>query len=358
MRQRSTFDLSVPRFSLPQCTSPLPTTAQPKAAYPWRDKNPWGGQNVVEDDAWDCEPSQPQPGWRGSTQGLAEPPASRTRVLTRPLELVQPLSRGDLLIAPAITLPLQAVPREQSAVSTNFSSISLKLKLWLIGMVAFTVLAATFTTAGGGKEIGQLFNTFRSGTPHAAAAAVSMVDWPITQHVQPIIQAYDDAGYDSQAQHDAWWDSVCSAASFTEVAHAWGNKDVTLGQVLDRLLAHDPPYITTYGGLMSQDGWEWMAQAYGLKAQVAWHAYTFDSLVKQVTTSGIPMVIGMEGGSTDSPWGHFVVVTGGDSNQVQIADSSLWKMQSLPRSFFSEPTYGIINDPIWWSGETVLLTPA
>ncbi len=33
-------------------------------------------------------------------------------------------------------------------------------------------------------------------------------------------------------------------------------------------------------------------------------------------------------------------------------------MDTLPRSFFTRPTSGIIDDPIWWSGETVLLTPA
>ncbi|HLV99542.1 MAG TPA: C39 family peptidase [Ktedonobacterales bacterium] len=358
MRQRSTFDLSAPHFSLPQRTNPLPIPEHSKGVYRWRDKNPWGEQDVFADDAWGHEPSPPQSDWQRNTKQLAAPLPSRSHVLTRPLEGVHPFSRSDLLIAPAFTLPLHAVPKEPHPDHVGFTSIPFKLKLWLIGIVLFTVLAATLTTAGGGKGISQLFSAFHTSVPRAAAAAVSMADWPITAHVQPIIQADNDAGYDSQAQHDDWWDSVCSAASFTEVARAWGNKNVTLGQVLDRLLAHDPPYIAASGGLLSQDGWEWMAQAYGLKAQVAWHAYTFDGLVKQVTTSGIPMVIGMEGGSTDSPWGHFVVVTGGDNNQVQIADSSLWKMQSLPRSFFSEPTYGIINDPIWWSGETVLLTPA
>ncbi len=358
MRQRSSFDPSAPRFSLPQHTNPLPTLDRSTSLYPWRDKNPWGEQDRFDDDGWGYEYALPSVGRQSDTKGLAARPTPRVGVVTRRLEAVQPTSHSGRQITPAITLPLRAAPQLQSQEDTRFSAIPFKLKLWVIGMVVFTVLAATLTTAGGGAGISQLFRAFQSSAPRAAADAVSMAGWPITAHVQPIIQADDNAGYDSQAQHDTWWDSVCSVASFTEVARAWGNKDVTIGQVLDRLLAHDPPYITVSGGLMSQDGWEWMAEAYGLKAQVSWNAYTFDSLVKQVTTSGMPMVIGMEGGSTDDPWGHFVVVTGGDSNQVQIADSSLWEMTSLPKSFFSEPTYGIINDPIWWSGETVLLTPA
>lgn len=176
----------------------------------------------------------------------------------------------------------------------------------------------------------------------------------VAARVQPIIQADTNAGYDSPTQHDQWWDSVCSAATFTEVAHAWGMTTVTLGHVLDRLLAHTPPYITVSGGLMSQDGWAWMAAAYHLHAQVAWHALTFASLVAQVNRTGVPLIIGVRAAG----WGHYVVVVGGDSTQARIVDSSLWRMRSLPRSFFTRPTAGIIDVPIWWSGETILLVPA
>ncbi len=175
----------------------------------------------------------------------------------------------------------------------------------------------------------------------------------VAARVQPIIQADNNGEYDSTAQHDTWWDSVCSAAAFTEVARAWGISDVRIGLVLDRLLAHNPPYITVSGGLMSADGWPWMAEAYQLQAQVAWNAFTFDSLVEQVNRTGIPIIIGMQAAS----WGHYVVVVGGDSAQAEIVDSSLWRMHFLPRSFFSGPTSGIINEPIWWSGETITLTP-
>jgi hypothetical protein len=228
-------------------------------------------------------------------------------------------------------------------------------KLILFGAVCFAVFATTLATAGGGPVMNLVFSALHMNTTSTSAAA--QPGQPIAQKVQPIIQAYNNGEYDSEQQRADWWDSTCSAASFTEVAHAWGITTVTIGQVVDRLVSHNPPYITISGGLMSQDGWPWMAAAYHLKAQVAWHAYTFDTLIQQVNSTGIPIIIGMKGGNTANPWGHFVVVVGGDSTQAQIVDSSLWKMTSLPRSFFSEPTAGIINDPIWWSGETVILTP-
>jgi hypothetical protein len=224
-------------------------------------------------------------------------------------------------------------------------------KLVLFGAILCSVLAASLATAGGEPVMQLLFSPFRASAPAPAAGA--LVDGVITRQVHPITQADPNAGYDSAAQHDAWWNSVCSAAAFTEVAHAWGITNVTIGQVLDRLLAHEPPYISIPGGLLNQDGWSWMAAAYHLQAQVAWHAFTFDRLVQQVMSTGVPIIIGMGAAS----WGHFVVVVGGDSTHVVIVDSSLWRMHTLPRSYFTSPTSGIINEPIWWTGETVIITP-
>jgi hypothetical protein len=222
----------------------------------------------------------------------------------------------------------------------------------LFGAVLAAVLITTLATAGGGPVLNLLVNVFHSVSP--SNAAVSLVGGSVAERVHPITQADSNAGYDSQDQHDAWWNSVCSAAAFTEVARAWGVPDVSIGKVLDRLLAHDPPYITISGGLMTQDGWPWMAAAYHLHAEVAYNAYSFDDLVKRVATTGIPIVLGMRGGG----WGHFVVMVGGDDNQAQIVDSSTWRMTSLPRGFFTGPVSGVINEPIWWSGETVIMTPA
>lgn len=185
------------------------------------------------------------------------------------------------------------------------------------------------------------------------------VSGTVASRVRAIIQADLDAGYDSRAQHDRWWNSVCSAAAFTEVTRAWGIPGVTIGKVLDRLLAHDPPYISVDGGLLSSDSWLWMAAAYHLHAEVASHAYSFDDMAAFIAQTGIPIILGMKGGNVKHPWGHFVVMVGGDSTHAQIVDSSTWRMTSLPRGFFNGPpgVSGIINEPIWWSGGSIILTP-
>ena len=358
MRQRSAFDQTAPHFSLPQRPTIVPSTqADALESLPAKlrkDVSPWPDEDASDDEEWEDDPRPSRLRQPVTSVALVKRITLPTMVMARPLADPDAPSITDLSLIPA-TKPIPAVGGSYRPTPLGPASRITFRKLVLFGAVCFAVFATTLATAGGGPVMNLVFSALHMNTTSTAAA--SQAGGPITQRVHAIIQADSNAGYDSQAQHDAWWDSTCSAASFTEVAHAWGISNVTIGQVVDRLVAHDPPYITTYGGLMSQDGWPWMASAYHLKAQVAWHAFTFDTLIQQVNSTGIPIIIGMKGGNTADPWGHFVVIVGGDSTQAQIVDSSLWKMHSLPRSFFSEPTPGIINDPIWWSGETIILTP-
>jgi predicted double-glycine peptidase len=45
--------------------------------------------------------------------------------------------------------------------------------------------------------------------------------------------------------------------------------------------------------------------------------------------------------------GHLLVVTGGDSNNVYLADSSLWNRRVLTRGQFLQ----------WWAGYAAVVTP-
>jgi hypothetical protein len=360
MRQGSAFNQMAPRLSLPQRAVVVPSTQadalenQPAGATKQpalrRTKPVIETKPVLEEVARSAEQPSHQTGKQRTTQALIKLPTLDTVALAGPVEVLNPPSLADLRLIPA-TSPLPRVgSRHRSFRSGPAPRITYR-KLLLFGTVLFAVLIGTLATAGGGPVVNLLVDALRNSVPSNSAMAVAGGD--ISQRVHPIIQADSNAGYDSQAQHDAWWNSVCSAASFTEVARAWGITNISLGQVVDRLVAHNPPYITISGGLMTQDGWPWMAEAYNLHAVVAWHAYTFDSLIQQVNSTGIPIIIGMKAAS----WGHFVVVVGGDSTHAEIVDSSLWRMTSLPRSYFTGPTSGIINEPIWWNGETITITP-
>jgi hypothetical protein len=353
MRPRSVLGQTVPHFSLPQrlITDPDPSAqidaledppAPPQKRSDHRRLDPRG----VEENGWDDEEIYPVANRRISAPMLALKPLESATAITRPLDL-------QLIPAPGALPRLPQKPRRWwQAAPTSRITFG---KIVLFGAIFFGVLGTTLATAGGGPVLNLLLNAFHTVSPSAAAVSLVSGD-PVAQRVRPITQANSDAGYDSQAQHDTWWNSVCSAAAFTEVAKAWGITNVSIGQVLDRLLDHDPPYISVSGGLLTPDGWGWMAAAYHMHAQVDSHAFTFDQMVQRIQETGVPIVLNMKGGNVNSPWGHFVVMVGGDENQAQIVDSSTWRMTSLPRSFFTEPTYGVINDPIWWSGISIILT--
>jgi hypothetical protein len=228
------------------------------------------------------------------------------------------------------------------------------IKLSLICLVGVSVLGATLATAGGGNITSFLLSTLERVIPMSPAGQ-SAGSTTIAQRVQPITQADLNAGYDSQQQHDIWWDSACSVAAMTEVLHAWGRKEVTIGRLIDLMSAHSPPFLTPWGGLTDQAGWPWLAQMYHFQAQVQWHAYTFDTLIGQVNQTGLPIIIGIQG---STGWGHFFVVVGGDSQAAQIVDSSLWHIHSMPRAAFSSYTPIGIDSPILWTGETVMIAPA
>jgi len=220
-----------------------------------------------------------------------------------------------------------------------------------MGTVLFAVLAATLAIAGGGMLNSLLFNA-SSGSKTVASLAASAAH--IAENVQPIIQANVDAGYDSRQQHDAWWDSACSAASFTEIMHAWGQKDVTIGHVIDEMSAHNPPYITPWGGLMTSDAWPFIAHLHHFNADVQFHQVSYDELVHVTMQQGLPVIVGVRDYTgryyPALSGGHFLVVVGGDQAGLRIVDSSLYRISYLPRDEF---TY------LWDEGRdlTVLLTP-
>jgi hypothetical protein len=244
---------------------------------------------------------------------------------------------------PACTPPETAAPG---------AATRLVLRLSLLGTVLFAVMAATLANAGSGKLNSSLQTTF-SGSKTVASLAASSAH--IAENVQPIIQADVDAGYDSRQQHDTWWDSACSAASFTEIMHAWGQKDVTIGHVIDEMSAHNPPYITPWGGLMTSDAWPFIANLHHFNADVQFHQVNYDALVHITMQQGLPVIVGVRDYTgryyPALSGGHFLVVVGGDQTGLRIVDSSLYRISYLPRDEFTH---------LWDSGSdlTVLLTPA
>lgn len=282
-------------------------------------------------------------------------PASQALIVhtaaeTSPLNLSEPVSPAELQLIPRTSPALPSVTIKQGWFHHSSPRIT-AIKLILICLVALSVLGATFATAGGGTVTSFLVRALESVIPYSAPAQPA--NTTVAQRVHPIIQADTNAGYDSLQQHDIWWDSACSAAAMTEILHAWGVHNVTIGRLIDVMYAHNPPYITPWGGLMSTDAWDYVMSNYHMHAAVHTNrSMGYDAVVRVTQTQGIPVVLGIrDNGGRYYPAldvGHFLVVVGGDSAGLRIVDSSLYRITYMSLDQFN----------YLWDGLTVVITPA
>lgn len=354
MRQRSAFDPSDASDKDRISSTDHPSQARlnsrtfrmaPRLSLPQR---PVIVESTLADPLEDQPADAPASKRTRHTKALLEEPAPSPTALTKPLNIQESPSPDDLQLIPS-ALP----PRSRKRWLGRYSpSPRLNLiKLSLVSAVLFAVLAATIASAGG-NVVSLLFSAFHNAVPYAPVAPTPGL---VTLRVHAIIQADKDAGYDSPAQHDLYWNAACSAAAFTEVLHAWGVTSVTLGEIIDEMSAHNPPYITPWGGLMSQNAWGYIAQIHHFKATVQYNqSLSYDDIVRLTMNQGIPVIIGVADYSGTYPAfsvGHFLVVVGGQSGGMNIVDSSLYKITFLPHDEFLS---------LWSAGrgETIVLTPA
>ncbi len=280
---------------------------------------------------------------------VPEVPALST--VTAPLDLQEALSDSGLHLIPRAHPAIRHTRFWQSWHHSSSPRMTI-LKLSLIGIVLFSVLGATLATAGSGGVTQLLFSALGNSAPYNPLAPSSAT--PITRLVQPILQADINAGYDSPQQHDLFWNAACSAAVMTEILRAWGVSNITIGRIIDEMTAHQPPYITPWGGLMSQNGWNYIAGLHGFRAKVQLNrSMSYNEIVRTTELQGIPVVLGLRDSAgryypAFGGGGHFLIAVGGNAAGLRIVDSSLYRITELTRDQFD----------YLWTGETVIITPA
>jgi hypothetical protein len=127
---------------------------------------------------------------------------------------------------------------------------------------------------------------------------------------------------------------------------AWGIPKMTIGRVIDEMGS----YISPYGGLLSYAGFERVAKNHGFRADFR-DDLSYSQILYITNTLGIPLIVNVRqsyGYYHYFAGGHFLVVTGGDSQGLRIVDSSLYYIQYLPKSVF----YGMFT-----THRTELLVP-
>lgn len=212
--------------------------------------------------------------------------------------------------------------------------------------------ALRFAFALAAIALALLTATARMGEPaqplmlHArwAASGGALSATPITSLVKPEIQIVQSDLYDSYQQFLDWRGAACSAATSSEVLTAWGAKNATIGQLVDKM----QPDISLDGGLINEYGFQRGAAAYGYRADIS-HTLTYQQMLYITNQLGLPVIVNVRisyGYYHYFDTGHFLVMTGGDSQGVSIVDSSTYYIHYLPLgvffSMFTGRTYVIV----------------
>jgi hypothetical protein len=165
---------------------------------------------------------------------------------------------------------------------------------------------------------------------------------PVYQATQNLVRLsqLDPAQYNSTQEYNLWAYSACSSAALTEVIDAYGHHY----RVTDILKVEAQiGEITPQQGLLEEIGIQRTATQFGFKT--TWgHNLSLDQIIG-IANNGRPVIVSFP--PDRYAGGHLLVVTGGNSTTVYLADSSLWNRHSLSRAQF-------LN---WWEGFYAIVTP-
>jgi Peptidase_C39 like family len=150
----------------------------------------------------------------------------------------------------------------------------------------------------------------------------------------------DPAQYNSAAEYNTWAYSACSAAALTEVINSYGHHY----RVTDILKVESQiGEITPQEGLLEDVGIQRTAARFNFST--AWgHNLSLNNIIG-IANHGRPVIVSFP--PDRYAGGHLLVVIGGNSNYVYLADSSLYNRHSLTRAQFMN----------WWEGFSAILAP-
>src|SRR5579863_4071287 len=150
----------------------------------------------------------------------------------------------------------------------------------------------------------------------------------------------DPSQYGSTQEYNVWAYSACSTAAMTEVINAYGHHY----RITDILKVESQlGEITPQLGLLEDVGISRTAAHFGFTT--TWgYSLSLDHIIA-IANQGTPVIVSFPPGRY--PNGHIVVVIGGTSTSVYIADSSIFDRHVLSHQQFTQ----------WWGGFSAVVTP-
>lgn len=150
----------------------------------------------------------------------------------------------------------------------------------------------------------------------------------------------DPNQYSSTQEYNLWAYSACSTAAMTEVFNAYG-RHYKISDVLQ--VESSIGEITPQQGLLEDVGIARTASQFGFKT--TWgYKLTLNQIIA-IANAGRPVIVSWP--PSRYAGGHLVVVTGGNSSVVDLADSSLYDRHVLSHQQFMT----------WWAGFYAVVTP-
>ncbi len=154
------------------------------------------------------------------------------------------------------------------------------------------------------------------------------------------ISQLDPSQYNSTQEYNTWAYSACSAASMTEVINAYGHhyRITDILKVESQLGA-----ITPQLGLLRDSGIAETVAKFGFKT--VWGYNRSLAQVIAIANQGEPVIVDFP--PSKYPDGHLLVVMGGNSSSVYLADSSIFNRHAISHQQFMQ----------WWGGFSAIVTP-
>ena len=265
------------------------------------------------------------------TRHLAETRRTGTRTRGLTMELAPRRSGASVSLSETLGYLFGGRVREPKPLAVTLVGL---VSVFVLGLYALTILLPHSAI------IGSLF--FSSEAPPASASQSTPVSNSQYHATQALIRVgqLDPAQYSSTQEYNTWAYSACSTASMTEVINSYGHHY----RITDILKVESQlGEITPQLGLLEDVGIQRTVAKFGFKT--TWgYKLSLDQVIN-TANSGRPVIVSFP--PSRYAGGHLVVVIGGDSQSVLLADSSIFNRHSISRAQFMQ----------WWGGFSAIVIP-
>jgi predicted double-glycine peptidase len=183
------------------------------------------------------------------------------------------------------------------------------------------------------------FGTTNAATTPSSSSGASSPTYAASRDLVRLGQLNTNQ-YNSTQEYNTWAYSACSAAAMTEVINAYGHKYRITDILTIEAKIHE---ITPQEGLLEDVGIQHTGTQFGFKT--TWgYSLSLDQVIA-TANRGTPVIVSFP--PSKYAGGHLLVVRGGTSSLVYLADSSLWNRTQLTHAAFLQ----------WWGGFSAIMTP-